>query len=327
MIIIWGRTCRKSLRKDSTAVIGSGARCPRRGCNGVCLLFNVTRYCHLYFIPLCPRGEPREIVQCYICKSMFELAEYRDFQNAAAGLAARQVFQKVGSIMATENSITDLLRRSQNTEAETKARALLKEDPMNFTAMCHLNVALNGLGRTQEADKLASQIVKHWKTHCREKWITRGRPKETSSFPRVMMNKATAEYRLEAKQYFEPEKVNDETVALYKILAHPRTDLSGHEPFLAPDKRMFKLLKVGRSFVLREFGSTKDVVSYMGKQPDIRKATCDVASVLGGGEVQRCPKQQSSQKQWRWLPRKGETMAEMAPPTTAAETKSIPEVV
>ncbi|CAB9514253.1 expressed unknown protein [Seminavis robusta] len=331
MIIIWGRTTRKSLRPDSAAILGSNPRCPMRGCDGRCQLFNITRYCHAYWIPLFPQGEPRQIVQCRQCHALFDLSEYQSFQKAALDVAARNVLQAMANAKAGESTLTDLLRRNQFTAAETQARAMLKKDPMNINMMCHLNVALNGLGRTQEADKLESQIVFQWQNHCRAKWIASGRPKGVSAFPRVMMNQATSEYRLEAKQFFEPEKISDDTVALYKILAHPRND-GPNEPFLAPDKRLFKLVKSGKSFVLSEItatGSTTDVISYMAEQPDIRKVTADVASFLGGGgdagmplaTAEAIPEVASAE------PTKGETMAEMTPLTAVCETKSIPEVV
>jgi hypothetical protein len=277
-LLIHGRTTSKHLRPDSDEVLGPNAKCPMRGCGARCKVYTVRAYYHMYFIPMCPIGDPRPVVQCSRCQAMFDLDKYQNIQRAAT----------VPATAPEEVGVVDmLLRRSENEAAERKARALLQKDPNNINLMCYLNVALNGLGRAAEADKVASSVVYHWQTHCRSSWIANGRPKELAAFPRVMMNQATSDYRLEARQFFEPERISDESIAVYKILAYPRVSTSTatfEKPHVESNKRLFKLIQTGKFFVLSEIlpsGTINVVISYTDQQAtDIRKVTADVASFL-----------------------------------------------
>jgi len=65
----------------------------------------------------------------------------------------------------------------------------------------------------------------------------RGCPKELATFPRVWYNEGLSDYRLDAKQYFEPEAVNAKSVALYKVLVQPKGAANSNS------KRLFKLLQ------------------------------------------------------------------------------------
>jgi hypothetical protein len=286
--LIHGKTTRKKLRQDSDGVLGLNAKCPKRGCGAACKLYEMRGYYHLYFIPLCPLGDPKPVVQCSHCQALFDLNAYQDFRRAAAAavVAASEALSAAASLTAASSAdveVKDMLLRSENDAAERKIRALLKTDPNNINLMCYLNVALNGLGRAAEADKVASSVVYHWQTNCRSNWIAQGRPKKEAAFPRVMMNQATDEYRLEAKQFFEPESIGGESIALYKILAFPRGPTST-KPCMEEDKKLFKLIQTGTSFVLDEVmasGFRNEVLSYTDRQqPDIRKVTADVANFL-----------------------------------------------
>ena len=273
MIIIYGWRTVKRLRIDSNELVGPNAKCLMPGCGARCSVYNVTPYFHMYFIPLCRSGDIRPVVQCSHCRAMFDLNMY---QKATRNTPDAQAH------------ILNMLRQGKNEVVEKNVRSLLKTDPNNINLMCYLNVALNGLGRAPEADQVASNIVYQWHTNCRSNWIAKGCPKELSAFPRIIMNMAADGYRLEGKQFFEPERIDDDSFSLYKILAFPAESTSptktSQKLHVELNKRLFKLIQTGKFFVLAEIlpsGTSSPVISYPDQQkPDIRKVMADVASFL-----------------------------------------------
>lgn len=161
-------------------------------------------------------------------------------------------------------------------------KEILKREPNNLQLMVQYNVALNGISDLKGADDMRDQILFHWRTNCKEQWIAAGRPSESATFPRVMLNKSLPDnVRIEAREYFEPHEAVQNNRILYKVLVKGGTDSSETNC-----SRIFMLFATpDGECVLREKlvpKTLKAVINYHGLQqvPDIRKVTADVVSLL-----------------------------------------------
>lgn len=151
-------------------------------------------------------------------------------------------------------------------EAEQAARTLLLAQPRELTTLCLLDMALNGQGKTVQAEELTeTQIL----------------PKGLGSshaFPRLMLQ--TPDYKLEAKQYFEP------THSYYVF--HVTSAVT-------QNKRIFQLQRSQKELVvLKEClsdGQSTTIVSGT-TIPNIQRVTQDVLDYLA---VEACWQQPRSQ--------------------------------
>jgi hypothetical protein len=66
---------------DQQKVLGNDPTCVRPECPGVCRLYQVKRYCTLYFIPVTKCGPVTEIVKCERCELAVELDAFLEYQK------------------------------------------------------------------------------------------------------------------------------------------------------------------------------------------------------------------------------------------------------
>jgi len=235
------------------------------------------KYCHLYFIPLVPSGNKREIVKCTQCQAMYDAQEYLAIRQRITG-AVGQVIQTAND--QRDKRISQLLQDGQFQTAETQVRELLRRFPNDLQLMVFLAQALNGTGKEQDSDKLVSQIQYHWEMHFKQDWISQGCPRAGSSFS--LVNTGTSNYHVIVNQYFVPQRCKDaRTSAYYKVKAMPR-------PGTGLPCRLFKLENSAAGSVLREYtpdGASQEIISYTGnrlpsRMPDARKVAGDVVIFL-----------------------------------------------
>jgi hypothetical protein len=82
MIIIGTRTTVKCAPPlDQQKVLGNDPTCVRPECPGVCRLYQVQKYCTLYFIPVTKCGPDKEIVKCERCALAVELDAFLEYQK------------------------------------------------------------------------------------------------------------------------------------------------------------------------------------------------------------------------------------------------------
>lgn len=299
MIFIFGHTNQFSLHPDSKRILGPAPKCLRRNCNGVCRLYNMERYCHMYWIPIFPDGNKREIVKCLSCQTLYDREEYCGFQRRKNQFIQQVLQVRVAANNATakrNQEIEEMLHKGQFQQAETHIRKLLEQVPSSLELLVYLEQALNGQNlilpdnvvyleqalngqdlkgnekRVQEeSNKVVRSIFLQWQSHYRKDWIAKGRPAAGSSFTRVTTT--SNQYRVEAKQFYEPAEY------YYKVLALPRDDQKSELP-----RRLFKLETCGNGSVLKEFfqdaASSKEVAKYDTPLPDVRLVAKDAVLFL-----------------------------------------------
>lgn len=95
-----------------------------------------------------------------------------------------------------------MLKSGKFDQAEPLARECLQQEPEEIYFLSQLEMALNGQRKFQQADELAEQTRRLWKSKYKDKWIARGSPASESSWARTITT--TEDYYVIGTEYFMP---------------------------------------------------------------------------------------------------------------------------
>ncbi|MDX1488872.1 MAG: hypothetical protein R3268_11765, partial [Acidiferrobacterales bacterium] len=130
--------------------------------------------------------------------------------------------------------IQPLLLAHQFAQAEPLVRTCLREHPRQVVLLSQLDIALNGQGKHQEAERVRERILQTWHQNHEASWRARGSPVGEATWARMILS--SREYDVIGAEYFVPEVLGTEPpqiVVYYKVIALPKVE--GKSP------RLFKL--------------------------------------------------------------------------------------
>lgn len=175
--------------------------------------------------------------------------------------------------------IQALLRAGRFDEAEPLARECLRQRPAEIYFLGQLEMALNGQGKSREADELRDQIRKLWEKDYKANWLAKHSPVGESSWARVVGS--SKDYDVFGVEYFVPRLLsggNPALIAYYKVIAVPKQG-NGPSRILQLDKYQNE-----KHYSLEEFSEKAISMAemYGNEMPDIRTVVRDAISYLDG---------------------------------------------